>query len=45
MTVELLLLRHGKSDWETQSDDFSRPLKDRGKRAAQRIGEIGRAHV
>ena len=38
MTIELLLLRHGKSDWETQSDDFSRPLKDRGKRAAQRIG-------
>jgi phosphohistidine phosphatase len=38
MTVELLLLRHGKSDWETQCDDFDRPLKDRGKRAAQRIG-------
>ena len=38
MTIELLLLRHGKSDWETQCDDFDRPLKDRGKRAAQRIG-------
>ena len=38
MTVELLLLRHGKSDWETPCDDFHRPLKDRGKRDAQRIG-------
>lgn len=38
MTTELLLLRHGKSDWETQCDDFNRPLKDRGKRGAQRIG-------
>ncbi len=38
MTVELLLLRHGKSDWETLCDDFYRPLKDRGKRGAQRIG-------
>ena len=38
MTRELLLLRHGKSDWSTSVDDFHRPLKDRGKRAAQRIG-------
>lgn len=38
MTRELLLLRHGKSDWGTGVDDFHRPLKDRGKRAAQRIG-------
>ena len=38
MTRELLLLRHGKSDWDTGVDDFHRPLKDRGKRAAQRIG-------
>ena len=38
MTVELLLLRHGKSDWETPCDDFNRPLQDRGKRGAQRIG-------
>ena len=38
MTRELLLLRHGKSDWSTTVDDFHRPLKDRGKRAAQRIG-------
>ena len=38
MTRELLLLRHGKSDWSVGVDDFYRPLKDRGKRAAQRVG-------
>ena len=38
MTRELLLLRHGKSDWSADVDDFHRPLKDRGKRGAQRIG-------
>lgn len=38
MTHELLLLRHGKSDWSTDTDDFHRPLADRGKRGAQRIG-------
>jgi phosphohistidine phosphatase len=38
MTRELLLLRHGKSDWETGLDDYHRPLKDRGKRGAQRVG-------
>ncbi|MEN8106613.1 MAG: histidine phosphatase family protein [Pseudomonadota bacterium] len=38
MTRELLLLRHGKSDWNTGVDDYHRPLKDRGKRGAQRIG-------
>ncbi|MEN8176204.1 MAG: histidine phosphatase family protein, partial [Pseudomonadota bacterium] len=37
MTRELLILRHGKSDWEAGTDDFHRPLKDRGKRAAQRM--------
>jgi phosphohistidine phosphatase len=38
MTKELMLLRHGKSDWSQQLDDFKRPLKDRGKRGAQRMG-------
>ncbi len=33
-----MLLRHGKSDWSQQLDDFDRPLKDRGKRGAQRMG-------
>jgi phosphohistidine phosphatase len=34
---ELLLLRHGKSDWGQNLDDFNRPLKERGIRGAQRI--------
>ena len=38
MTRELLLLRHGKSDWNIDTDDYHRPLKNRGKRGAQRIG-------
>lgn len=38
MTHELLLLRHGKSDWSAEMDDFSRPLKKRGRRAAKQIG-------
>ena len=38
MNRELLLLRHGKSDWSVDVDDFHRPLKDRGKRGAQHIG-------
>jgi phosphohistidine phosphatase len=38
MTRELLIFRHGKSDWGAGTDDFHRPLKDRGKRAAQRVG-------
>lgn len=38
MPRELMLLRHGKSDWSEQVEDFARPLKDRGKRGAQRMG-------
>jgi len=38
MTRELLLLRHGKSDWSIGADDLHRPLNQRGERAAQRIG-------
>ncbi len=38
MTRELFLLRHGKSDWNTGTGDFKRPLKNRGKRGAQRMG-------
>jgi len=38
MARELLLLRHGKSDWSTYVNDYQRPLKNRGKRGAQRIG-------
>ena len=39
ITKELLLLRHGKSDWNTDTTDFYRPLNKRGKRNAQRMGE------
>ena len=39
MTKELLILRHGKSDWNTDTTDFYRPLHKRGKQNAQRMGE------
>lgn len=42
--VELLLLRHGKSDWSVPVEDFQRPLKKRGKRGAQRIGAFLAQH-
>lgn len=38
MTRELLLLRHGKSDWSHAVGDFERPLKKRGREGASRIG-------
>jgi phosphohistidine phosphatase len=38
MPRELMLLRHGKSDWSISSDDFHRPLQLEGKRSAQRVG-------
>ncbi len=43
---ELLLLRHGKSDWSADyQDDFDRPLAARGrkaiKRVARRASELG----
>jgi phosphohistidine phosphatase len=38
MTRELLLLRHAKADWAVDMDDFSRPLKKRGRRAAKQVG-------
>ena len=37
MRRELLILRHGKSDWGGDTDDFHRPLKGRGKRGAELI--------
>ena len=37
---ELLVLRHGKSSWDSDAaTDFDRPLAKRGKRDAPRIGE------
>lgn len=44
MTRELLLLRHGKSDWDKDCDDFDRPLNARGQRDAARIGCWMQAH-
>lgn len=36
----LLLLRHAKSSWKDESrSDFDRPLNDRGKHDAPRVGE------
>lgn len=37
--IDIFLLRHGKSDWSVDVEDFDRPLKNRGKRSAQRIGQ------
>ncbi len=38
--ANLLLMRHGKSDWHTGArDDFSRPLSARGRRDCPRIGQ------
>lgn len=38
MTRELLILRHGKSDWSTGDEDYYRPLKERGLRNAGQVG-------
>jgi phosphohistidine phosphatase len=38
MNRELWLLRHGKADRSLNIEDFDRPLKKRGKRAAQQVG-------
>lgn len=38
MARELLILRHAKAERGGQGDDFDRPLKDKGKRDAQRVG-------
>jgi len=38
MTRELLLLRHGKSDWTSAArGDFDRPLAKRGRKAVKRM--------
>ena len=40
---ELLLLRHAKSSWSTPANsDHERPLNDRGRTAAPRMGELCR---
>lgn len=37
MAREILLLRHAKSDWSRDTDDFDRPLNPRGRRDAVRL--------
>jgi len=42
---QLLILRHAKSSWNDASlDDWQRPLNDRGRRDAPRVGEWLRNH-
>lgn len=42
----LMLLRHAKSDWDSDAaDDFERPLAERGRKAAERMGAWMRQHV
>ena len=38
MNRQLLILRHGKSDWGVNVNDFDRPLKKRGKKSAESMG-------
>ena len=37
--IELLVMRHAKSDWSTGHGDFDRPLNDRGIRAADQMAQ------
>lgn len=40
MPRELLILRHAKSDWDSNAaSDFARPLAKRGRKDAPRVGE------
>ncbi len=44
MARELLIFRHGKSDWNTGAeDDFQRPLAKRGRKAVKRMARWMRA--
>ena len=43
MTKKLILLRHAKSDWEAPyKGDFDRPLNERGRKAALKMGAYAR---
>lgn len=39
MTHELLLMRHGKSDWPPDVADFNRPLTKRGRADSQKMAD------
>lgn len=36
---ELLLVRHAKSDWKEEVEDIERPISEKGKKAASRLGD------
>lgn len=36
----LYVLRHAKSDWNAGTNDFARPLNDRGVKSAEAIGRV-----
>ncbi len=39
--LSLMIMRHGKSDWEARAiDDHDRPLNPRGVASAERMGEV-----
>ncbi len=37
---QLIVMRHAKSDWDTNTDDHARPLNARGRRSARAVGEF-----
>jgi phosphohistidine phosphatase len=46
MARELLIFRHGKSDWNTGAEnDFERPLAKRGRKAVKRMARWMRAQA
>ena len=38
--LELLVMRHAKSDWDEGTDDHERPLAERGVKAARKMGRF-----
>ena len=42
--IKLLLMRHAKSDWHSHAADIDRPLNDRGRQDAIRIGIYLKQH-
>ncbi|MEX2525751.1 MAG: histidine phosphatase family protein [Gammaproteobacteria bacterium] len=40
----LILLRHGKSDWSAEVDDFHRPLNKRGEKSVPKVGKWLKDH-
>ena len=38
--LELLVMRHAKSDWDAGADDHERPLVERGVKSARKVGKF-----